>query len=403
MKHFLLCALCALALPAVLSAYQSEVEYTGNLETELAADRPVAAFALKDAKPEDKSKLPALAGDETVSVGEMRFSSKQKKTATVFLVEIPGDRPTPCVYTDANMDGKITADEKFFFSEVADGRGKSQEAVIRFSLAGGPFKYYPVRIKYITGAGRKERVLVQSMASYARGKVDIAGRKTLVQYSVNTSTGQVNTKSGQIGIDSDGDGKVDTGMVSPEFAFARNETIVFRAGDRFVSTKSIDDTGKIIMQDHPASDYTRIEMRVGAEVPDFTFTDFEGKTRRLSEFRGKHVLMDFWGTWCGPCVGEIPHLKEAYARYRSRGFEILGMDQDESVEEVKKFLAEKKITWTQATTESIKDLIEKRFRIVAYPTTILLDPQGKIVSLGGGGLPLRGKELLATLDKVLPR
>ena len=142
---------------------------------------------------------------------------------------------------------------------------------------------------------------------------------------------------------------------------------------------------------------------MGAELPDFTFVDFAGKTRRLSDFRGKYVLLDFWGTWCGPCVGEIPHLKEAYDKYRDRGFEILGMDREmdekKTVEIVRQFLSEKGATWTEATTESIKDLVEKRFRIMAYPTTILLDPKGRIIDLGGG---LRGKGLLTALDKILP-
>ena len=163
------------------------------------------------------------------------------------------------------------------------------------------------------------------------------------------------------------------------------------------------ETGEVVLRSHPASEYQRIELQIGAEVPDFAFTDFDGKARKLSEFRGKYVLLDFWGSWCGPCVADIPHLKEAYEKYRSRRFEIIGMDEDKELEKVKKFVAEKGMTWPQATTESIGELAKKRFRVTAYPTLVLLDPNGKIVSLSRKDqMPLRGEKLLETLDKVLP-
>jgi hypothetical protein len=79
------------------------------------------------------------------------------------------------------------------------------------------------------------------------------------------------------------------------------------------------------------------------------------------------------------------------------------MDQDKEIDPVKKFISEQGITWTNATTESINELLEQRFRIVAYPTTILLDQQGKIISLGRKEqMPLRGEELMGTLEKLMP-
>ena len=97
-------------------------------------------------------------------------------------------------------------------------------------------------------------------------------------------------------------------------------------------------------------------------MPDFTFVDFEGKSHKLSDFRGKCVLLDFWGTWCGPCVAQIPHLKETYEKYHDRGFEILGMgrevDDKQTAEKVKKFLGDKGVTRMQATSESIRELVD---------------------------------------------
>ena len=96
-------------------------------------------------------------------------------------------------------------------------------------------------------------------------------------------------------------------------------------------------------------------------------------------------------------------MKEAYTKYQSRGFEILGLNNDEDFEKTKAFVTEQGMTWTEATRESIEDLINKRFRINAWPTTVLLDPEGKVVSLGEENhLLLRDKGLLNTLEKILP-
>ena len=136
-----------------------------------------------------------------------------------------------------------------------------------------------------------------------------------------------------------------------------------------------------------------------------------GKTVKLSDFRGKHLLLDFWGSWCGPCISRFPDLKTIYAKYRARGFEILGMDKENwegeasapAVEKARAVILEKALPWPQSRPDSVKSVID-RFRIVPYPTYVLLDPQGKVVSWGAKGqLPLDGPALATTLDKVLTK
>jgi thiol-disulfide isomerase/thioredoxin len=141
---------------------------------------------------------------------------------------------------------------------------------------------------------------------------------------------------------------------------------------------------------------------VGAEIPDFSFQDFDGAPRKLSDFKGKYVLLDFWGSWCTPCKVEMPYLKAAYARFKSRGFEILGMDKDEDPAKAKLFVNENQMDWPQATTESIIDLIRFRFRISGWPSKILIDPQQRVVMVDAKG-QLNGDKLADALDKLLPR
>ena len=141
----------------------------------------------------------------------------------------------------------------------------------------------------------------------------------------------------------------------------------------------------------------------GPEVPDFTFVDFSGVNRTLSEFRGRYVLLDFWGSWCGPCRREVPYMKDAYARFRSRGLEVIGMDYEQgaTVQEVRAYLQEQGVTWTFATPDSVKDLIMNRFQVTSVPTLWLLDRAGRLLETRSA--MLRGEQLARTLDFVLPK
>jgi thiol-disulfide isomerase/thioredoxin len=152
----------------------------------------------------------------------------------------------------------------------------------------------------------------------------------------------------------------------------------------------------------PAADGP-IDLSPGMEVPDFRFVDFHGNTRSLSDFRGKHVLLDFWGSWCPPCRAEVPYAKDAYARFKARGFEILGLDYERgaSLEQVRAYLNDEGVTWTFAQPDSVRDLIVNRFQIQSFPTVILLDPDQRVVATPRSSL--RGKQLAMTLDRILPR
>jgi thiol-disulfide isomerase/thioredoxin len=146
-----------------------------------------------------------------------------------------------------------------------------------------------------------------------------------------------------------------------------------------------------------------IDLQPGAAIPDFRFVDFDGNSRDLSDFRGKYLMLSFWGTWCPYCRAEIPFANDAYARFRSRGFEILGMDYEKraTVEEVRLFLRNNRIGWTVARPDSVRDLITERFRVSSFPAIVLLDPAGRVMPVRESAL--RGTRLAATLDQILPR
>ena len=130
------------------------------------------------------------------------------------------------------------------------------------------------------------------------------------------------------------------------------------------------------------------QIKSGGPSPDFTKPDINGKPVTLSQFRGKYVLLDFWGSWCGPCRAANPHLKELYATYASKGFEILGISSEkvsgqEQAEKMWKEAVEKDgLTWTNVINNEInmKQDVVQLYDIEAYPTQILLDKEGRIVA-----------------------
>ncbi len=136
--------------------------------------------------------------------------------------------------------------------------------------------------------------------------------------------------------------------------------------------------------------------KVGKPAPSFAATDIKGASCRLDAFRGKYVLVDFWATWCAPCLGELPHQLAAYAKYHGKGFEIVAISLDESKTAVTDFIAERKLPWRQIHNASGgTDLIEA-FGVSTIPAAFLIDPDGKIIRL-----ELRGPALDKTLADLL--
>jgi thiol-disulfide isomerase/thioredoxin len=126
---------------------------------------------------------------------------------------------------------------------------------------------------------------------------------------------------------------------------------------------------------------------IGKSAVQFVKKDKNGNEINLSNYKGKIVLLDFWGSWCGPCRGSHPHLKELYAKYKSKGFEIIAIAQETAKtpeEQREKWLAaiEKDgINWIHILNNEDKatqDLV-KEYRVTAFPTKIMLDKDGKIL------------------------
>lgn len=132
----------------------------------------------------------------------------------------------------------------------------------------------------------------------------------------------------------------------------------------------------------------------GKAFPDFQATDVTGKPANLTRLKGKVVLIDFWATWCGPCIGEIPHIKAAYEKYNKKGFEVIGISGDREKSALMGFIDRENIPWQQVFDAEGK--LGMTYGVTAIPTTYLIDGKGNIIASN-----LRGPALEAALAKAL--
>ena len=136
---------------------------------------------------------------------------------------------------------------------------------------------------------------------------------------------------------------------------------------------------------------------IGKKFPDFSATDIAGQPISVSKHKGKVVLVDFWATWCGPCVGELPNVLAAYEKHHPNGFEIVAISRDQDEALLKMFIAEKKMPWQQYLDGRDNKIAEK-YGIISIPTTFLIDGSGTLIARD-----LRGPELEKAVAEALAK
>lgn len=148
------------------------------------------------------------------------------------------------------------------------------------------------------------------------------------------------------------------------------------------------------------SDYIALNknLKVGDHYADFEQANTAGKAVKLSQVKGKYILLDFWASWCGPCREENPNLVKTYAQYKDKGFAVLGVSLDDNKNYWLKAVTDDKLTWENvADLHGDKNKVALMYGINAIPNNFLIDEHGVIIAKN-----LRGKDLDDKLNELLP-
>ena len=128
---------------------------------------------------------------------------------------------------------------------------------------------------------------------------------------------------------------------------------------------------------------------IGSDAPEIALPTPAGPIMRLSDLRGKYVLIDFWASWCGPCRRENPNVIKTYATYKDKGFEIFGVSLDQEKAAWINAIAKDQLTWPHVSDlQYWNSVAAQAYQVSSIPMTFLLDPQGKVIAKG-----LRGDSL----------
>jgi peroxiredoxin len=142
----------------------------------------------------------------------------------------------------------------------------------------------------------------------------------------------------------------------------------------------------------------RGQIQAGDKAPDFVLTDMEGETHKLSDYEGKGVFLNFWGTWCKPCEKEMPYMNNQYKMFKDQDVQVLAVNVGESEFLVNRFASKHNLEFPIVIDEN--DEVLNAYGVDPLPTTFLINPEGEVVKVITG--TMTEEDIRGHMESIMP-
>lgn len=393
--------LVAMVLTTPALAFQPQ-QFHGRMQDHLSLQQESTVWKWQPATPAQRKELGNLASrSDRVWRSKMNIAPGRMTPVRAALVE--SEKQSYTLYLDTDKAGPFTPSETIHFKRSPPGGflGGSPTARFTLPLHKGPFHSFPVKVTVIRAKGHGStgtpQTVLMDIGNTLKGYVQLPHRRLLVTYSYNLASGSANLSKTREAMDTNGNGKID--LIREVDVPHNGKLPVFHVGNFYLQTESINLHTRIVtLRTVPKAAYgNRIDWQKGAIVPNFALRNLTGQRETFAHLREKYTLIDFWASWCGPCMAAFPSLKTAYAKYHPRGFQIIGIDGDKTPKVALAALKKVHASWPEARGGALI----ARFKIQMWPTEILVNKRGEVID--AKPKDLRGTALKKTLARLLPR
>ncbi|MFO1065778.1 MAG: TlpA disulfide reductase family protein [Pirellulales bacterium] len=371
---------CALQAADVTQKFMAS-----GLTEKMGGYRPIRAEM--NAKPEVAKKPPAELTNPSygeIGVGDKKFA---------FIIDQPEEGDSK-FWVDTNADGDFTNDPATEWASRKQGEFTMYSGKAQLEL--GPEKLASIGV-YRFDPKDPSRAPLKNTLMYFEDfgfeyEFELDGQK------FSTFTAGAPKQGMRLPLDRDGNGQIsmnyETVTLGKPFNFTGSTVILDIAEEKLVLKDSEEKLPQMPMPP---------DLRIGKPALEFAAETLTGdKVEFPKSFAGKLVMLDFWATWCGPCIGEIPNMKKAYADWHEDGFEILGVsfDQPEMKEKVEGFLKDRELPWAQIYEgKGWETTLGKQYDVSAIPFVLLVDgDSGEILATAR---QLRGEKLSEFIGEAL--
>ena len=319
--------------------------------------------------------------------GQIKFGDK----SVGFIID---DVETSKIFVDSNNDGNYTNDAAATWAPSTNNGMTMYSGGTKIDIGRGA----PVQVNFYRFDPKdpNRAPLKSTLLFYADFGYEITLSLAGKDYP-GFVTGEPGANT-RIGVDRNGDGKTsfnyETVTVGKPFNYTGTTYVLNLKDGKLSLDKAAEQLP--IAKEAP-------NLSVGAKALEFSAKTLDGTDIKFpSSFKGKVVMIDFWATWCGPCIAELPNLTKAYEQYHEKGFEVLGIsfDQENMADKVNAFTREKNMPWKQVYEGKYwSTTIGAQYDVSAIPFCLLVDGDtGEILATVGS---LRGEKIFETIEKAL--